>query len=243
MKNTLLWVIGFFVLLGIYALLNYDFSAQKSIPKATETWGHKIKSAELNPETNTVAIVFDTNAVTTVSLGGDFPVMSVEHVDINFDGADDLMIVESAGAYNLSTRFVVNDISSKKFNPYNPFEKLLGVEGEGIVLGAVDFDMEQKTIRSFFKGRGLGDMFTVQYFTFKDGQWRYTGSEIQDMINFEQVMRTEGPATMYYIHTKTAYDIDTGATTTVTNTYFKSVDLGEMTEVSKSEVQKKGLVK
>ncbi len=239
MKSLLYWTIGFFVLLGIYAILQFN-GKDKSVVVVPVTYTRILSTTQTD---SAVLVTFEGGATSTIPRDPMFgEAQEVKVVDINFDGKDDVLIAETAGAYNLSTHFYIFNEEKKVFEEYNGFAEALQTEEEYIVLGSVDFDQTQKTLKSFFKGRGLGDLYTSSEFTFKDGRWYESKSEVQDILNYD----VTDPSQWYYYRTTVTYD-PMRATTSESVTYYDYVQNSdgseELVEVPKSVLVKKKLIK
>jgi hypothetical protein len=195
-----------------------------------------IRSVEANAEKDTLHVVFANGFKTDLSIADDVDLisdfLSAEIVDINFDGSDDIMMVSSMGAYNEYTHFLTFDPSTKKFIEY-PFDKTeISEDTPGLAI--VNFDKEHKTLTSFFKGRGLSDIYTQETYEFHNG-WHKTKEVTQDTV---------GEYSGYY--TRKTSTIENGTSTKEVIQYFKLTSndsLDDMVEISKAELKKKGLIK
>lgn len=242
MKSLLYWIIGFFVLLGIYALMNYTGEEKKNpVVPAPIQYG-KIRSASQQGETGPVVVTFEGGATTTISRDVELgQAQDISIVDINYDNKDDVMVVDTAGAYNLSTTFYMFDESTKKFVVYDGFKKASGAEDDYFNLGSVNLDLENKKIKSFFKGRGLGDMYSLVEYSFVDGAWYESKSEVQDVLNYDSFESTQ----WYYYKTIVEYKPGHATTSEKTTYYVQKADgdIGELVEVPRTELVKKKLIK
>jgi len=94
--------------------------------------------------------------------------------DVTFDGNLDLVLRTNAGAYNFTYAYFA----------YNPsthvFDKIPLVEATN-----QGFDPKTKSIYSYSKGRGLGDYYIAETFTFEDGKYVLTEVVSQDIIDWE----------------------------------------------------------
>lgn len=238
MKRLLYLFVGFFGLLGLYAFLSHQKENQNNtiVPVAYSHIEQVLKSS------NEVLVTFRGGATTTISQNEDYgSIQDVSIVDINYDGKDDILVSTVAGAYNLSTVFYIFDDVQKKFTEYTGFKDALNIEEDYIVLGAVDFKKEDKKLTSFFKGRGLGDMYTLVEFSFLNGTWYQSKSEIQDVLNYDAFDSTS----WYYYRTIVEYDSNHATTSEKTTYYVQKADgdVGELIEVPKKELVKKKLIK
>lgn len=158
--------------------------------------------------------------------------MVVSIVDINFDGRDDIEIVVSAGAYNAASYFYVFDVSKNTFVEYMKRD------------GYVTIDADKKELSTFFKGRGIGDLYSKELYTFKNNTWELRQQEVQDTANSDMMIRDDGGA-MYYVRTVT--DFENGTSSKKSVTYYKlehpADDYGDFVEVQKSELVQKGIFK
>lgn len=242
MKKILVWLLAIFVLLGVYLYIQRDPVATVDTVKepVTVTDGKKISSIRISEEQTTLYVVYASGGTTTIAQDAMFSMLDASVVDVNYDNVDDIMVVVGAGAYNVSTYFLVLDEKKATYVEYAPFQRSgEGEDFEGYVLGAVTFDPANRLITSFFKGRGLGDMYAVTQYLFKNGSWNITKTEVQDILNY-------GDAVEYYFNTIVQYDADTLATTSEKTIYLKTReggDIGDLVEVPRSELQKKKLVK
>lgn len=156
-------------------------------------------------------------------------------VDVNFDGHDDLMLSYSAGAYNMSTRFYAQDPHTRAFaayeidnRPRDPKDPYVTDYNE---LAMTEFNADKREIYSYYKGRGLGDMYTNATYRFSNGAWYLAQSEWQDAVGDLD--------SGYYLREITDYDEKGGSTETVK--YYKLVQnpdgSTDFIEVTKAEVE------
>ncbi|MDQ5912206.1 MAG: hypothetical protein QG568_421 [Patescibacteria group bacterium] len=177
-----------------------------------------------------IRVLWSTGAVTNHTQKLDERVMSVEVTDINFDGRDDLEIVVSTGAYNIASYFYTFDSAKGEFLEYMSLD------------GAVSLDIEKRQIETFYKGRGLGDMYSIDRHVFRNNIWQIVQQERQDIVD-DSLTEAGGPT--YYI--KTLEDFENGTSTKKNLTYYKVESLDEepwdFIEVSKSELVQNGILK
>jgi hypothetical protein len=246
MKRTIVLILFFALLLGIYLGLstyrtriqNNAISQNKNIVKAPSS---KISFVSFNDSSKTIQVIYDNGATSTIPRDTPEGVQEVKVVDINFDDVDDIQVTEYAGAYNTITYFLVYDSARKVYEEYRAFRQALHLADDDTYpgLGYVQFDSGSRVITSFFKGRGLGDLYEEETFSFVDGVWQLIKTETQDLLNYP----TSSKETQYYIHTKTVF-VD-NATTSHSVIYLKPKDgdISNLVEVPLKEVKKAGLVK
>ncbi len=160
------------------------------------------------------------------------PIAETHAADINFDGVKDIEIVSAVGAYNLATDFYIYDSSSKTFSLYQ------GFPDEYMPLGDISFDPAARTLSSFHKGRGLGDIYVQNQFVFSGDRWELATSTLQDLVNYDAV--GEGEGTVYYYRTVQVYS--NGALSAEQTTYYKNATPDgdfNLVEVSQEEAQQK----
>ncbi len=146
------------------------------------------------------------------------PVTDISKIDINFDGVQDVLVDLSMGAYNMGTDFYIQDPKTRTFAFYNLTGRDMRDEGDVFPgLGFVGVDLETKTLSSYFKGRGLGDIFTNEQYRFTDGAWHMTSREFQDNYEVKDLSYGDGWSP-YYINEVVDYTKNPPATTT---TYLK----------------------
>ncbi len=250
MKKVLKSLIIFLILLCVYAgLIMYQKyrteNQQKNTPPVqtlTERSHVKIKSAQYDESNKIVVVTFEGGEQVKIARDDFWDNTTVSVVDINYDGIDDVMIEEPAGAYNMSTYFMVFNKDKNIFEEYPAFKTRLTQNDAFTGLGAVDFNVEEKKIESFYKGRGIGDWYTEETYYFIDGTWKRTKIETQDSLDFLNPNANE-----YYIRTIFTFNSE-GATTSEKTEYLKQVEdqkTGNSTyiEVTKAELKKKGLIK
>jgi hypothetical protein len=95
-------------------------------------------------------------------------------LDVTYDGYNDLVIKVNSGAYNFTYEFYA----------YNPVTHTFD---EKPLLEAVNssINKEDKTIMSYSKGRGLGDVYISEVFSFLNGSYILTMKITQDMVDWE----------------------------------------------------------
>jgi hypothetical protein len=152
------------------------------------------------------------------------PVTDISKIDINFDGVQDVRVDLSMGAYNMGTDFYIQDPKTRTFAYYNLTRRDMNTEGDIFPgLGFVSVDTETKTLSSYFKGRGVGDIFTNEQYRFVDGAWHIASREFQD--NYEVKWMSYGDGwSPYYINEVIDYTKNPSATTT---TYLELKTIGD----------------
>ena len=131
-----------------------------------------------------IQVVWNSGAVTNfIPILQERP-MAVSVVDINYDGRDDIEIIVSAGAYNAMSYFYTFDISKNTFVEYLKRD------------GYVTIDAQKKELRTFFKGRGIGDLYSKELYTFVNNTWELRQQEIQDIANYD-IMSTDSSDVVY----------------------------------------------
>ncbi len=193
----------------------------------------------VSTSTKTVGIDFPDGHTTQISVyWGDyegFVEPSVEIVDVDFDGYDDVLVSYIIGAYNMAARFYAQDPDTREFYAYDIGPTARSDDPEADLfsgLGMTTFDPAKREIRSFWKGRGLGDMYSLDTYSFSNDAWVLTRSENQDWIG--------QPDSDYYIRKVTDYSSGKASTT---NTYLKMLwgdanSSFELVEVSKEEAMR-----
>ena len=94
--------------------------------------------------------------------------------DVTYDGYNDLVVLFSSGAYNFTDSYYAYDPGSHTFKE----EPILTLTNGNV-------DLEAKTARSFYKGRGIGDIYTRQYYEFRDGKYVLVMTVSQDMEDWK----------------------------------------------------------
>ena len=91
--------------------------------------------------------------------------------DINYDGNNDIVIL-SPGAYNTGEEWYV----------YNP---KTGMYDSTPILSGVDFNFDPttKTASTYEKGRGIGDIYTIEDYTLRNTMYVLTDRETQDLVD------------------------------------------------------------
>jgi hypothetical protein len=250
-KTTLLVLI--IVILVVASLFAYGFiSKPDSVnlePVASTTASStvdivanetNVKSAqfiiEMSTSSKTADIVFPDGHTTRVPIyWEDWELFQpyVEIVDVNFDGYDDLFESYVVGAYNMSARFYIQDSATSKFSEYQIIPMPRNSEGDlESGLGMTTFNAEKREITSYWKGRGLGDMYILDTFAFRNGKWELIKMDHQDWLSPSD--------NGYYIRNIVEYNGGKSATTT---TYLKrewKADRSsfDLFEVSKEEAMK-----
>jgi hypothetical protein len=248
MKSKHAIIIAFLVLLCVlvYTFASLDKAEAPTSDRSSDEQSlvgdnvvyKQIQSVVPDKEKGIVEVTYQNNRKISFSLGNDEWLRNsleyTEIVDINYDGYDDVMLVASAGAYNVYTYFMVFNLANKNFSEYEIFVKQSSEDSAG--LGFVDFDKEGKKLKSFFKGRGIGDIYTENTYIFQDSSWNQATSVVQDLIDFDNPE--------YYF--KTTSTIKNGTSTSDTVEYFKKGpgdDYLNLIKIQKTELQKKGLIK
>lgn len=95
--------------------------------------------------------------------------------DINFDGAKDLIILSSSGAYNESFNYYLYDTKTKTFTK------------KPVLADAMNssFDAVTKTINTFNKGRGLGDIYIAETYTFNGEGYSLSKEITQEFVDWK----------------------------------------------------------
>jgi hypothetical protein len=104
---------------------------------------------------------------------GDGPFLNqqaIEFVDINYDGYSDLKVLSLMGAYNASYDYYVYDPTKKTFIPTPILSDVVNASEDGV----------KKTVSSFSKGRGIGDLYIAKVYQFLDGKYLFVREESQD---------------------------------------------------------------
>ncbi len=191
----------------------------------------------VSTSTKTVDIDFPDGHTTQVPVyWGDyegFVEPSVEIVDVDFDGYDDVLVSYIIGAYNMATRFYAQDPDTREFHEYVIGPTVGDPESDPFSgLGMVTFYPEKREIHSFWKGRGFGDMYSLDTYSFLNDAWVLTRSENQDWIG--------QPDSDYYIRKVTDYSKGKSSTTsTYLKMQWKDDDSSfDLIEVSKEEAMK-----
>lgn len=144
------------------------------------------------------------------------PVIDVSKVDINFDGVQDVRIDLSMGAYNMGADFYIQNPKTQTFTRYNLTGRNPDEEGDIFPgLGFVTIDEETRMLKSFFKGRGLGDIYAVETYKFvtETGNWVIVEREVQDTYFVPGASEGDGWGP-YYINKVVDYTKQPPATTT-----------------------------
>jgi hypothetical protein len=126
--------------------------------------------------------------------------------DINFDGILDLEVLTSSGAYNVRMDYYV----------YNPKTKVLSLALTGIVNPS--FDKDARTITSFDKWRGLGDLYSSEVYHFENGEYVLVKEIIQDFDPSDSNNEQSG-----YLYTEKERVRGKMATTTIKHLTYKEV--------------------
>ncbi len=150
---------------------------------------------------------------------GEFYNPWIQAMDVNFDGYDDLMLSYMAGAYNVGTRFYVQNPQTHAFRLYEIDARPHGTVGnpdstDYTELSLAKFDKDKREIYSFYKGRGVGDIYVVNTFRFGSQGWYLAEVEQQDGVG-------NPDDTGYYFRDIVRYD-EKGKSATTT-TYYKLV--------------------
>ncbi len=85
---------------------------------------------------------------------------SFDFEDVTFDGYKDLVIQTAAGAYNFTHAYFAYNPKTKTFNTVPVVEAT-----------NESFDPIKKQMVSFFKGRGIGDIYTEETYEFRNGKY------------------------------------------------------------------------
>ena len=92
--------------------------------------------------------------------------------DVTYDGYADLIFLNVAGAYN----------SSYDFYAYNPKTQTFDHER---LLTATNYSFNDvaRTITSYYKGRGVGDIYTAETYLFENGKYGLIKTVVQDIVS------------------------------------------------------------
>lgn len=146
------------------------------------------------------------------------PVTNLTKVDINFDGVQDVLADISLGAYNMGADFYVQDPKTRTFTRFELTGKKADDGYEAFPgLGFVTINEKERTLESYFKGRGLGDIYTIEIYSFADGAWSLSSRESQDIYVIPGISGDDGWGP-YYVNEVVDYTKNPPATTT---TYLK----------------------
>ncbi len=143
-------------------------------------------------------------------------VTDVTVVDINFDNYDDIQLTTQAGAYNMDTEFYVYEQEKGKFLKYDAFAL------DDLIVGAADFNPDTKTLKTYWKGRGLGDIFVEKTFTYTKGEWHLSETVSQDTI--ENKLNADSEE-QYYL--KIVRSISENGKSTERKIYYKGIGDGD----------------
>ena len=89
--------------------------------------------------------------------------------DVTFDGYEDLLVLDSYGAYMLSYTIYPFIPETKTFT-LNP----------GLVITEPSVDVENKILKSFIPGRSIGDIYTKKDYVYKNNEFVLIRVETQD---------------------------------------------------------------
>ncbi|MDB5259885.1 MAG: hypothetical protein JWN37_116 [Candidatus Nomurabacteria bacterium] len=126
--------------------------------------------------------------------------------DINFDGILDLEVLSSSGAYNMRMDYYV----------YNPKTKAFVLALPGIINPS--FDKDARTITSFDKWRGLGDLYSSEVYHYENGEYVLAKEITQDFDPSDR--NNEQPG---YLYTEKERIRGKMATTTIKHLTYKEV--------------------
>lgn len=93
--------------------------------------------------------------------------------DINFDGIPDLVVRSWSGAYNEGYDYYLYSTSTHSFEQKPLLKDMINS----------DFDTANKSISTFNKGRGLGDIYIAQTYTWNGATYVLTAETDQDFID------------------------------------------------------------
>ncbi len=110
---------------------------------------------------------------------------SITFEDVTFDGYKDIVLLYSAGAYNFTYLYFAYDPYTESFES----KPLLEATNP-------DFDREAKTITSYTKGRGIGDIFVTTTYAYEDGAYFPMREISQDFLG---EWDTEKPSYAYIV--------------------------------------------
>lgn len=185
-----------------------------------------LKDIDIEERSTDIKVIYPDGHIFVIDSNYIEPVTDISKVDINFDGVQDVRIDLSMGAYNMGTDFYIQDPKTRTFAYYNLTGRDMSAEGDIFPgLGFVGIDTETKTLSSYFKGRGVGDIFIKEEYRFMSGSWTLSSREIQDTY---EVPGTNGDGWgPYYIHEVVDYTKNPPATTT---TYLELKTVGDQFE-------------
>ncbi len=183
-----------------------------------------LKDIDIEERSTDIKVIYPDGHIFVIDSNYIEPVTDLSKIDINFDGVQDVRVDLSMGAYNMGTDFYIQDPKTRTFAYYNLTGRDMGAEGDIFPgLGFVGVDLETKTLSSYFKGRGLGDIFTNEQYHFTDGAWHMTSREFQDNYEVKDLSYGDGWSP-YYINEVVDYTKSPPATTT---TYLELKTIGD----------------
>lgn len=149
-----------------------------------------------------LTVTYTDGYVTKIETNYIAPVTELSKVDINFDGLEDIQMQILIGAYNVGTEFYVQNPDTRDFEQYE-ISSDIAYGPEYPVLGYVTVDTEKRILTNGSKGRGLGDIFLKELYTFTDGGWELSVREYQNFYTPTDQPTESGE--QYYINTITDY--------------------------------------
>jgi hypothetical protein len=186
-----------------------DFTIEQSIDVQV------IEGMDIEERSTDIKVIYPDGHIFVIDSNYIEPVTDISKVDINFDGVQDVRIDLSMGAYNMGTDFYVQDKNTRKFKPYSVTGFAEPEEYDVFPgLGGVTFDAESRTLKSFFKGRGVGDIYSHDTYQFIDGAWRLITKEFQDTYDIPGAPAGDGWGP-YYKKEVVDYTKNPPATTTI----------------------------
>ncbi|HYC34210.1 MAG TPA: hypothetical protein VEC13_00595 [Candidatus Paceibacterota bacterium] len=212
----------------IIRITTHDAVAPVEVPK------EEVKMAvSYNKSTDSFDVSWSDGKSTSVKNVYEGIVINTSVVDINFDGRSDFEVSYGIGAYNGGTAYFAQN-EDKTFAEYHVVPKPLDPELNYYPqLGFATFNPQNRTIETFYKGRGLGDIYYKALYKFEGNSWAISKTERQDFFGENTA---EGPN--YYINEVVEFKDNKSATTT---TYLK-VEAGDeewnFVPVSKEEALK-----
>jgi hypothetical protein len=126
--------------------------------------------------------------------------MNIDVVDVNYDGNEDLYLSYVTGAYNAGSKFKVFSESQGKLIDYDSSNFIGGFPSD-----SARFNAEEKTLVTFYKSRGIGDLYSTSKYSFQNGKWYLTEEFKQDILDYREDARVEA-LSGYYIQITQYYE-------------------------------------
>lgn len=179
---------------------NTDQKPENTTPVYTFT---TTKESAGEDEPTTIVVTYSDGYVVKIDTNYTEPITDISTIDINFDGIDDIKAEILIGAYNVGTQFYIQDPNTREFEPYE-IASGPAYGPEYPTLGFVTVDTENKVLTNSSKGRGLGDIFTEQVYTFTDDAlWEISTQEEQTFYTPPGMSESNGE--QYYLNEFTDY--------------------------------------